>query len=152
MSERAKISSAQVLKLNKSRSFCVQTGRCPDSNAECEFKISTQKILWCHKSAPEHVFYNLRNVPFAISNPHAIFRGLEREGHEKSYCYVAVVDRRFVSDINSVLVDDDLVFLVFATSNLEIFDWRFEKVSPNSRLPENHEKRFKQLIWQRDRA
>jgi hypothetical protein len=152
MAERAKISSSHVVKLNKSRSFCIQSGRCPDSDSECEFKISTQKILWCHKSAPEHVFYNLRNVPFAINNPHAIFRGLERDGHENSYCYVAYAARRFVSDTNSVPVDDDWVFLVFATSNLEIFDWRFEKVSPNTRLPENHEKRFHQLIWQRDRA
>jgi len=97
--------------------------------------------------APPHVFYNLRNIPFAISRPNAIFKGLQREGHENSYCYVASVARRFVSDSESLPVQDGFVFLVFVSSNLEIFDWRFEPNATNSKLPKNHEVRFKQMIW-----
>src|SRR5260221_13072900 len=128
----------RLMRLNKSKAFAVQRGKCPESDADCEFRISTQKILWCHKSAPEHVFYNLRNVPFAVNNPHAIFKGLEREGHENSYCYVARPERRFVSDTESVPVDDGWVFVLFITSALEIFSWRFEKSDQNNNmLPEN---------------
>lgn len=34
-------------------------------------------------------FYNWKNLPYALTHPCAIFKGLERDGHEHSYCYVA---------------------------------------------------------------
>jgi len=135
------------MKLNKTRAVAVETGKCPESDGQCEFKISTQKILWCHKSAPDDIFYNLRNVPFAINSPCAIFKGLERDGHENSYCYVARPARRFIDDEHSVPVGDGWVFLVFMTNALEIFGWRFERADASKNRPENYERRFKQLIW-----
>lgn len=135
------------MKLNRSRSFAIERGKHPESGNECDFKISTEKILWRHKYGPTDVFYNLRNVPFALTNPTAIFKGLERIGHENSYCYVAKVMRRFVSDSDSEPVEDDWIFLVFVTANLEIFDWRFERQNTRNGLPENEETRFTKLIW-----
>jgi hypothetical protein len=86
-------------------------------------------------------------VPFALNKPRAIFKGLEREGHETSYCYVAQVARRFISDNHSIPVDNKWVFLVFVSSSLEVFWWRFEKSVGNSGLPENYETRFTKQIW-----
>lgn len=138
------------MSLNKSKSFAFLTGRCPESDGECKFKISTEKILWSHSGrGPAHLFYNLNNVPFAISNPCAIFKGLEREGHENSYCYAARPARRFISDTESVPVQDGFTFLVFVNSSLEIFDWGFEETHPNSKLPTGYSARYKQIIWQK---
>ncbi len=137
-----------LVKLSRSKAFVLQEGRCPENEQTCEFKISTQKINWLHKHGPDDKFYNLRNVPFAISRPTAIFRGLEREGHETSYCYVASPARRFVDDSNNVPVKDGYVFVVFISSNLEIFDWRFERSDGGGKLPENHQTRFTKLIWE----
>lgn len=146
---KPKIQSPKTsMALNKARTFAMQTGKCPNGVGECSFKISTEKIKARHKYAPDDVFYNLRNVPYAISSPTAIYQGLEREGHEKSYCYCSKPARRFKSDTESVPVGDGFVFLVFVTEALEIFDWRFEKCcSNNPQVPENHDKRYKQLIW-----
>jgi hypothetical protein len=135
------------VKVSKSKAFVVEMGRCPESGDECEFKISTQRILWIHKNGPSDKFYNLRNVPFAINHPDLIFKGLQRDGHESSFCYVSRPVRRFISDIENVPVEEGWVFLVFFNSRLEIFDWRFEKAGQNSRFPENHVERFRELIW-----
>jgi hypothetical protein len=136
------------VKLSKSKVFAVQEGKCPENGQKCEFKISTEKINALHKYGPDDKFYNLRNLPFAIAEPDAIFKGLQREGHETSYCYVSRPSRRFVTEETSVPVEDGFVFVVFVTSNLEIFDWRFEKACPDGRLPENHDTRFTKLIWE----
>jgi hypothetical protein len=136
------------VKLSKSKAFAVQDGRCPESGQKCEFKISTEKINWRHKCGPDDKFYNLQNLPFAVNSPNAIFKGLKREGHETSYCYVARPARRFVSETTSVPLEDGLVFVVFITSNLEIYDWRFEWACDDGKLPENHETRFTTLIWE----
>ena len=128
--------------------FVIQEGKHPESRQECEFKISTEKISWLHKYGPDDKFYNLQNVPNALNHPNAIWKGLEREGHENSYCYVAKVARRFVSDTASKPVGDDWVFVVFVSLNLEVFDWRFEKVGGNGKFPENHDVRFTKLIWE----
>jgi hypothetical protein len=80
-----------------------------------------------NKHGPTDVFYNLKNVPFAVSHPSAIFKGLEREGHENSYCYVAKPHRRFLNETESAPVGEEWVFVVFVTANLEIVKWRFEK-------------------------
>src|SRR6266446_1403048 len=97
---------------------------------------------------PDDKFYNLQNVPFAVNHPHAIFKGLEREGHETSYCYVAKPVRRFINDTLSEPLRAGLVFVVFVSSNLEIFNWRFEKACGDGKFPENHHARFTKLIWE----
>jgi hypothetical protein len=73
---------------------------------------------------------------------------LQREGHEISYCYVAKPTKRFVTENTSVPVEDGFVFVAFVSSNLEIFDWRFEKSCPDGSLPDNYETRFTKLIWE----
>ena len=135
------------MKLSKSKSFVFQEGRCPETGKTCEFKISTEKINWLHKYGPDDKFYNLQNLPFAISNPVAIFKGLERFGHEMSYCFVAKPARRFVGDGLSKPLEEGFVFLVFVSSNFEIFDWRFEKACETGEFPENHDTRFTDKIW-----
>jgi hypothetical protein len=139
------------MKLSKSKAFAIQDGRCPKSGKNCEFKISTEKINWLHKHGPDDKFYNIRNLPFAVNNPNAIFKGLDREGHENSYCYVASPTRRFVDDTISKPVNDEWVFLVFVSQNLEIFDWRFERSGTDGKLPENYATRFTTLIWENKR-
>ncbi len=136
------------MKLSKSKAFAVQDGKCTESGEKCEFKISTSKISWLHKHGPDDKFYNIQNLPYAINHPNAIFKGLKRDAHEQSYCYVASPDRRFVNDTNSVRLSPGWVFLVFVSSNLEIFDWRFERADKNGKLPENYETRFTTLIWE----
>ena len=138
------------MKLSKSKVFVVQDGRCPESGQKCEFKISTEKINWLHKYGPDDKFYNLQNVPFAVNHPHAIFKGLEREGHETSYCFVAKPARRFINDTLSEPLRAGLVFVVFVSSNLEIFNWRFEKACGDGKFPENHAARFTKLIWEKN--
>jgi hypothetical protein len=135
------------MKLSKSKAFAVQNGKCPETGQSREFKISTDKISWIHKTGTDDKFYNLQNVPFTISSPHAIFRGLKREGHETSYCYVAKPVRRFTSESESVPVGDGFVFVVFVSSNFEIFNWRFERADGGGKLPENHHSRFAELLW-----
>jgi len=136
------------MKLSKSKVFAVQDGKCPEGGEKCEFKISTDKINWLHKNGPDDKFYNLQNVPFALNNPTAIFKGLKREGHEKSYCYVATPARRFLNDTASKPMKPGMVFLVFVSPNLEVFNWRFEPADSSGKLPENHEVRFTKLIWE----
>ena len=102
-----------------------------------------------HKYGPEHVYYNLANLPFAMTTPAVIFRGLDRQGHEHSYCYVAKPMRRFVADGQSVPLEKGFVFAVFVKKTLEIFDWRFERCdSNNAKYPENHKTRFGTVIWE----
>jgi hypothetical protein len=141
-----------ALALTKSKVFAVVTGKCPESSGECEFKISTSKIRWLNTHGPTDVFYSLKNVPFTMSEPCAIFKGLEREGQENSYCYVAKPNRRFRGEDQSVAVGEEWVFLVFLSSNLEIFNWRFERADAvDNFVPENYKTRFKKLLWQSQR-
>src|SRR5213594_5083803 len=93
------------MKLSKSKAFAIQDGKCPESDQTCDFKISTEKINWLHKHGPDDKFYNIQNLPFAVNHPIAIFKGLKREGHENSYCYVAIPARRFINDTESLPVD-----------------------------------------------
>jgi hypothetical protein len=139
------------MKLSKSKAFVVQEGKCPESGQSCEFKISTEKIIWLHKYGPDDKFYNIQNLPFAVNHPNAIFKGLKRDGHDNSYCYVASPVRRFVGDTASKSLSDEWVFLVFVSQNLEVFDWRFERAGQDHKLPENHETRFTTLIWENKR-
>src|SRR5256885_14262500 len=128
------------MELSRSKAFVIQEGRCPESGEKCEFKISTQKIKWIHKFGTDDKFYNLRNVPFAINEPTAIFKGLKRDEHEGSYCYVANPAQRFINDEISKRVEPGMVFLVFILSTHEIFDWRFERADSSGKLPENYQK------------
>lgn len=137
------------MNLNKSKAFATQEGKCPESEGKCEFKISTEKIKWLHKYGPDDKFYNLQNVPFAINNPRAIFKGLKRDGHETSFCYAAKPARRFIDDTNSEPLRAGFIFLVFVCPNLEIFNWRFERAESGGTLPENHVARFTKLIWEK---
>src|SRR5262245_14537605 len=137
------------MELNKARTYATQTARHPVNGGECEFRISADLIMRKNKYGPDDVFYNLRNVPFAVNHPQAIFKGLDRDGHENSYCYAACPCRRFVSDNNSLPVEDGFVFLVFVTADFDIFDWRFEKTDDiDKQLPRNYKHRFGELIWQ----
>lgn len=136
------------MQVSKSRAFVLQKGTGPDGESECQFRISTQKLLWLSTNGPAHAFYNVQNVPFAVAKPCAIFKGLERGGHENSYCYVAKPRRRFISDTVNVVIGEEWVFLVFVTPTFEIFDWRFERADTRHKeYPEKYEERFKELVW-----
>lgn len=41
-----------------------------------------------------------------------------------------------------------MIFLVFALSTFEIFDWRFDKCEAAVALPQNYKTRFGRLLWQ----
>jgi hypothetical protein len=62
-----------------------------------QFKIANGLILKMHKMGWD-AFYNYKNLPFALNRPVAIFRGLGREGHEHSYCYVSKPARYWHGD------------------------------------------------------
>lgn len=121
----------------------------PPANV-CEFKISTQRILHFRAHGPDHVYFNLKNLPNALQFPLAVFQGLDREGHEKSVCYVAKPRSRFVDENTSLTVDSSSVFVVFITSTLEVFDWRFEKADErDDKFPVGYAQRFGSLVWRK---
>ena len=131
--------------MSKSKAFVFEKGICPEDRRECEFKISTAKINWIHKHGPDDKFYNIRNLPFALNRPVAIFKGLKRDGHDTSYCYIARPVRRFVNDTASLPTAPPWVFMVFIDSNLEVFNWRFEKDDKD--VVNNYSDRFGILLW-----
>jgi hypothetical protein len=135
------------MQLNPEKTFVVQDGRHPETGEKCEYRIAIKRVERLHKFGPEDVYYNLRNIPYALSKPCAIFKGLDRGGCEHCYCIAAKVQRRFISDDISKPVDEKFLFLVFVDEDLEIFSWTFEpRDAKNPNYPINHEKRFGSLI------
>ena len=114
-----------------------------------QFKISSSLILKMHKMGWS-AFYNWKNLPFALNHPVAIFRGLAREGHEHSYCYVAKPDRYWHNEGDRDWSErrPGFLFTIYIMDTFEIYSWKFEKSDHDSDdLPVNHQNRYGELLW-----
>jgi hypothetical protein len=131
------------------RAFSYIIGLGVDGSGNCKFKMSNTLILKLHKMCWDQ-FYNLKNLPFALNSPVAIFRGIGREGHEHSYCYVSKPTRYWHGEGDNDWSQRRIGFLftVYIMDTYEIYSWKFEKSDGDSDdLPENHQNRYGELLW-----
>src|SRR5438034_11804535 len=70
------------------KAFRTIDGLCADGREKCTFKIPNSLLLRMHKLGWKALF-NWKNLPYGLNHPVAIFKGLERDSHEESYCYVS---------------------------------------------------------------
>ncbi len=94
-------------------------------------------------------FFNWKNLPYALNNPTAIFKGLARDGHEHSFCYVSKPVRYWTGEGPDDWRRNDptLVFTVYMMGTLEIYSWKFEKADIDNNYPVNYKERYGELLW-----
>lgn len=94
--------------------------------------------------------FNWKNLPYGLNYPVAVFKGLEREGHDESYCYVSKPHRVWTGegDDDWFIRSEGYVFAIYMFDSLEIFSWKFEKTDDvNFDFPERFESRYAQKVW-----
>jgi hypothetical protein len=93
-------------------------------------------------------FARLQLVKEVVCEPVVVFRGLEREDHESSCCYVGKPSRDCPRPGIDAPAPPGMVFLVFVTQTGKVFDWRWERQSADEpTFPEEWQSRFTEIIW-----
>ena len=88
-------------------------------------------------------------VPYILQHPTAVFEGLclEEDEDARGYgwrCYCGIPENDYSIDGKELETRSNRVFVVFVNTENVAYNWRWIKCDPtDSRLPINHETRFK---------
>jgi hypothetical protein len=130
--------------------FFTEAGLDPSGTGSSDFYISQAKMRHLLKYGPAPKFFEGLSIPQVLKNPAVIFRGLEREHQEGGFCYAGIPPHHYLDHNITVPPPPGFTFLIFADSNLRIFEWRWEKSDPETPgHPIEWQTRFKERAWSR---
>lgn len=118
--------------------------------SECEFFVPIDLLRHLERFGPLVQFYDAFLLPRVAKEPIRIFRGLKREEHEQSLCYVAKPSKRYRGDRIWIPAPKQRVFLMFVRADKTVLDWEWRaEVEYNGRdgFPENWTADFDEEIW-----
>ena len=126
------------------------TGKSPTGLDGQRFKLSHGRVADIHKYAPASVYENMLNVEPTLIEPVRIFKGLNRDGHENSFCYVSEPELKWIRAGVSLPAPSDHVFSVYVMDTFEIYDWDFvPKDASNQCSPKEYIERFGVVSWEK---
>lgn len=114
-----------------------------------ELKLRNSLVLQWYKKGWKK-FFDYKNLAWSLKNPTAIFRGLERQDHEGSFCYVALPDYHWVGEGREDCRPkrDGYVFEVYVDSSLWIYNWRWGKADfDDGNVPADYKERYGEKLW-----
>jgi hypothetical protein len=131
------------------RHNCVSVmGFDPYTGEDREFWIEKDLIQHFYKISKLDKFKELYCVTeIASARSSVIFKGLEREGHEESLCYVGLASCAYTRDGHQRTPRPRETFAVFILKNDKIFRWGWEAAADNLVYPLGYETRFGPRIW-----
>ncbi len=123
-------------------------GKHPAREGEQIFKFPTRNVLHLRTHGHEKKFCEIFSIESVLQNPAVIFEGLKREGLEEGFCYCGVPAVKYLTETVSVSVPPEMVFLIFATKDYEIFEFRWERMdATRPGFPTDHATRFNSIRW-----
>lgn len=124
-----------------------ENARHPDGEGSWTVRIRRTFAERIAIDGPTWKYHALLDVPGVLFEPRCIFRGLEREGTEEFYCYVARPRRRKRQDGREEPTPPDRALFVFVSKRGTILKWRWERVDPDVPLEDSCRSRFGTLAW-----
>lgn len=122
-------------------------------NGRTKYRVSPEMILMFWQTG---LFTNMHEaflIPDVVMSPLGAWQDLKRQDVAESICIAGYPNGQFAlaHKLHSVVtLQQDRVFLVFATADLLISKWRWENVdSDGSGFPTSHNTRFGRQIWPR---
>lgn len=130
------------------KGFLCIAGIDPSGSGECQFKISKKHADHFLDNGPVYKYYEIQSAVEVLKAPNLIFKGLKRDGHGESFCYVGR-PRKYGEDwVGPPPIG--MVFLVCLTEQLTFFEWRWDKEDgEKAGFPLGSETRFEKLVWKR---
>jgi hypothetical protein len=125
-------------------------GLCPDGRPGATFFISKTNLQVFERDGPEGKYEDARFVHETVQSPDAVFKGLNRSGHEESLCY-SVRPTFDPDDPDSGPPRYGYVFLAFirpGVGGFVVFDWDWrEEDSDAPGHPEGWADAFGERTW-----
>jgi hypothetical protein len=116
----------------------------PSGTGSETFRIATKRILDLRAKGHFRKFLELFSIEEVLVKPTVIFEGLCRPHLEDGFCYCATPTRRYTSeDGGTAQAYPGLVFAVFVTRDLVVFEFGWERMSGiKLGFPDKYETRF----------
>jgi hypothetical protein len=132
--------------VNGKKGYLTCPGLDPSGCRKCVFKIALARVEHLNRVGPTHKFYELISAAKLLEEPMAIFEGLRREGLEHGLCYVGTP--RCYREGAEHPPHPGMVFLVFVTKDMMIFEWGWEKEDQGKPgFPQSSRTRFDKCLW-----
>ncbi|MEX0728498.1 MAG: hypothetical protein WD065_19655 [Planctomycetaceae bacterium] len=122
-----------------------------DENGEtCDFFVSIELLRHLERFGPLVQFYDAFLLPVAACEPVRVFRGLKREDHQDSLCYVSKPAKKYRGEKVWVPPPRKRVFLMFVRDDKTVLDWEWRvevEYNGKSGYPLNWSVDFEKEIW-----